>query len=119
MKIINATPHAINFVGDNDQVIYTVEPSGILVRVSQKTTNAGSIIVDGVTLPVTDNVFGEVVGLPEQQPETIIIVSAMVANACKTRTDLALVNEAVRNDKGMIIGCKSLSFPNKTRKLSL
>ena len=32
---------------------------------------------------------------------------------------LMVLNEVVRNDKGMIIGCRSLSFSNKTRKLSL
>ena len=113
MKIINATPHAINIIGDNGNILLTVEPSGILVRVSQKTTDAGCITADGVLIPVTSNIFGDVVGLPDQQDDTIIIVSAMVANACKDRADLALVNQAVRDDKGRIIGCRSLSFPNR------
>ena len=113
MKIINATPHAINIIGDNGNILLTVEPSGILVRVSQKTTDDGCITVDEVSIPVTSNTFGDVVGLPEFNPDTIIIVSAMVANACHDRTDLALVNQAVRDDKGRIIGCRSLSFPNR------
>ena len=113
MKIINATPHAINIIGDNGNILLTVEPSGILVRVSQKTTDDGCITVDGVSIPVTSNTFGEVIGLPKFNSDTIIIVSAMVANACHDRTDLALVNQAVRDDKGRIIGCRSLSFPNR------
>ena len=48
MKIINATPHAINIMGDDNQVILTIEPSGILVRVSQQTTDARTICVDGI-----------------------------------------------------------------------
>ena len=112
-KLINATPHAINIIGANNEVLLTIEPSGILVRVSQETTDAGVLDVNGVQIPLTDNTFGDVVGLPPQQDDTIIIVSALVASACKTRTDLALVNEAVRDDKGRIIGCRSLSFPNK------
>ena len=113
MKLINSTPHAINFVGDDNQVILTIAPSNTLVRVYQQTTDVSSISVDGIDIPITDNVFGDVVGLPQQQDDTVIIVSAMVANACKTRTDLALVNQSVRDDKGRIIGCRSLSFPNK------
>ena len=111
-KLINATPHAINIIGANNEVLLTVEPSGILVRVSQETTDAGLLSVNGVQIPLTDNTFGDVVGLPPQQDDTIIIVSALVASACK-RADLALVNEAVRDAKGRIIGCRSLSFPNK------
>ena len=113
MKIINATPHAINIIGDDNQILLTIEPSNILVRVSQQITDVGCITVDGVSISVTSNTFGEVVGLPDQQDDTIIIVSAMVANACHNRTDLALVNQTVRDDKGRIIGCRSLSFPNR------
>ena len=113
MKIINTTPHEINIIGKDGNIIFTVQPSGILVRVSQETTDTGSITIDGVSIPVTSNTFGDVVGLPEFNPDTIIIVSAMVANACHNRTDLALVNESVRDDKGRIIGCRSLSFPNR------
>mgnify|MGYP004568589415 CR=1 FL=1 len=113
MKLINATPHEINFIGDDNQVILTIAPSDVLVRVSQQTTDVDSISIDDINIPVTDNVFGDVIGLPQQQDDTVIIVSAMVSNACKTRTDLALVNQSVRDDKGRIIGCRSLSFPNK------
>ena len=112
MKLINATPHAINIIGANNEVLLTVEPSGILVRVSQETTDAGVLSVNGVQIPLTDNTLGDVVGLHPQQADTIIIVSALVASACK-RADLALVNEAVRDAKGRIIGCRSLSLPNK------
>ena len=111
MKLINCTPHAINFMKGSD-VVLTVQPSGILVRVSQQVSNNGSVSVDGVDIPVTANNFGDVVGLPDPQPDTYYIVSALVASACK-RADLALVNQAVRDDKGRIIGCQSLSFPNK------
>lgn len=112
-KLINCTPHDINIMDGDNNIILTIPTSGTLIRVSQTTTNAGSIIADGIEIPITDNTFGDVIGLPPQQADTILIVSAMVANACKTRTDLALVNESVRDDKGRIIGCRSLSFPNR------
>ena len=113
MKLINCTPHDINIMDSDNNIILTVPSSNTLIRVSQTTTDAGSLSIDGIDIPITDNTFGDVVGLPPQQDDTILIVSAMVVNACKTRTDLALVNQAVRDEKGRIIGCKSLSFPNR------
>lgn len=112
-KIINCTPHTINIMDNDNNIILSIPASGTLIRVSQTTTDAGSINVNGVEIPVTDNTYGDIVGLPPQQDDTILIVSAKVIDACKTRTDLALVNQAVRDDKGRIIGCRSLSFPNK------
>ena len=113
-KLINCTPHDINIMDGDNNIILTISSSKTLIRVSQTTTDAGSIIANGVEIPITDNTFGDVIGLPPQQDGTILIVSAMVANACsKTRTDLALVNESVRDEKGRIIGCRSLSFPNR------
>lgn len=113
MKILNCTPHDINIMDSDNNIILTVSSSNTLIRVSQTTTDAGSLSIEGIDIPITDNTFGDVIGLPPQQDDTILIVSAMVANACKTRTDLALVNQAVRDEKGRIIGCKSLSFPNR------
>lgn len=112
MKLINCTPHDINVMDDDNNIILTIPTSGTLIRVSQSTIPDGSMNVNGVEIPVTSNTYGDVVGLPPQQDDVILIVSAMVANA-SNRSDLALVNESVRDDKGRIIGCKSLSFPNK------
>ena len=113
MKLINCTPHTINIMDNDNNIILSIPASGTLIRVSQTTTDAGTITADGIDIPITDNTFGDVVGLPSQQDGVVLIVSAMVASACKTRTDLALVNQAVRDDKGRIIGCRSLSFPNR------
>ena len=83
MKILNCTPHDINIMDSDNNIILTVPSSNTLIRVSQTTTDAGSINVNGVNVPITDNTFGDVVGLPSQQDDTILIVSAMVSNACK------------------------------------
>lgn len=112
-KLINCTPHNINIMDNDNNIILSIPASGTLIRVAQTTTDVGSINGNGVDIPVTDNTYGDVVGLPVQQLDTILIVSAKVADACKTRKDLALVNETVRDEKGRIIGCKSISFPNK------
>ena len=109
MKIINCTPHTINFVNDAGEVIRTIEPSGILPRVSYSINLVGDI--DGI--PDEETVYGEITDLPEKQDGVILIVSAMVASRLPNRDDLRVPGRQVRNDRGQVIGCKSLSNPNK------
>ena len=109
MKIVNCTPHAINFVNDTGEVIRTIEPSGILPRVSSSIEVVGEI--DGI--PDESTSYGDVVDLPEKQDGVILVVSAMVASRLPDRDDLRIPGRQVRNDRGQIIGCKSLSNPNK------
>lgn len=109
MKIINCTPHTINFVNDAGEVIRTIEPSGILPRVSSSINLVGDI--DGI--PDEETVYGEVTDLPEKQDGVILIVSAMVASRLPYRDDLRVPGRQVRNDRGQIIGCRSMSNPNK------
>jgi hypothetical protein len=64
--------------------------------------------IDGVRIVSVD--FGEADGLPYQQDEVFYIVSNLVQSAYPNRTDLFCPAEVVRDDKGNIIGCKSLSY---------
>ena len=109
MTILNCTPHTINFVNDAGEVIRTIEPSGILPRVSSSINLVGDI--DGI--PDEETVYGEITDLPEKQDGVILIVSAMVASRLPNRDDLRVPGRQVRNDRGQVIGCKSLSNPNK------
>lgn len=104
MKIVNLTPHAINFVGGAGEALMTIEPSGQIVRVTAKTVTTGNI--NGI--PVTETVFGEVENLPLPTSDTIYIVSSLVAQRFKDRDDVFIPNESVRDEKGRVIGCKSL-----------
>ena len=105
-KIINLTPHNVDIVCDNGNVI-TYNPSGIIARCSQNTIKIGD--VNGI--PLTQTSFGVVVDLPQPQKDTIFIVSRLVLNACKgVRDDLIVPNDIVRDDQGNIIGCKSFAI---------
>lgn len=107
MKIINCTPHNISFVADNGDVVRTIPASGILPRVATSYTTVAT--VNGI--PDEATVYGNVEGLPTEEPDTILIVSALVANACKNRNDLRVPGRQVRDEQGRVIGCKSLSRP--------
>lgn len=104
-EICNLTPHAVNLVGDDGNVIRTYEPIG-LARAEQRSVVCGTL--DGIELVKT--VFGKVEGLPDYQEGVFYIVSAITINAAKaegrTTADLLVVSDTVRNDQGQIIGCK-------------
>ena len=103
-NIINLTPHSVNIISDNGNVI-TFEPSGTVARCSQKTVVTGNIN----NIPLTKTSFGDVIDLPNPQSDTIFIVSRLVINACPDRGDLVVPNDIVRDDSGNIIGCKSFA----------
>lgn len=109
-QLINLTPHAIMMVNSEGETILTIEPSGTVARVTQSTEQLATVTIDGLDIPVTQNTYGELVNLPEEKEGVALIVSAMVASAGEKlgRKDLFIPNETVRNDKGQIIGCKSL-----------
>lgn len=105
MTIINLTPHAITFLDGNNSVLATIEPSGIVARASQTRERVSE--VNGIV--VNQCSYGAVTGLPDPQPETIYLVSALTAQACRNRSDVFIVDDAVRNESGQIIGCRAIA----------
>ena len=102
-KISNLTPHDINVVCGNGEVI-TYPKSGAVARCSSTTTKTGDI--NGI--PCFSTQFGEVVGLPEQIEGTYLIVSLLVKSACN-RADLLSPGELVRDSAGQPVGCKGFN----------
>lgn len=103
MKLINLTPHDITVV--THTATSTIPKSGTVARVSQVST-----IVDVINdIPISIVKFGDVVGLPDFDHDTRLIVSSMVKNAVgNTRYDLLSPGDLVRDDSGNVIGCKGL-----------
>ncbi len=108
MTIRNLTPHAINLLNDNNEVIITIEPSGIIARAAQTKELVEELCIYGMTIPVYESTFGKVENLPEPEEDTIFVVSALTAQACKGRNDIYITDNPVRDDQGRIIGCRSL-----------
>ena len=105
MTIINLTPHAITFLDGNNSVLATIEPSGVVARASQTRERVSE--VNGI--PVNQCSYGAVIGLPDPQDGTIYLVSALTAQACRNRSDVFIVDDAVRNESGQIIGCRAIA----------
>lgn len=78
--LINLTSHEIFFNNGS-----SVKPSGIVARVAMKHVLSNNY--NGIDCFITE--FGEIVNLPEEQFDTILLVSTIVLDAAKAigRTD--------------------------------
>lgn len=99
----NLTPHVINII-ENNAVVRTFphNPNDPIPRCSSSSVR----IMDMIDIPLYQTVFGEVENLPDQTPTTFLIVSALVRTQLPTRLDLISPSQLVRDDAGVIIGCK-------------
>lgn len=96
--IKNYTPHSVK-IGEREF------PSEGLARVAQTDVPTGEV-VDGVEIRRPQ--FGRVEGLPEQEADTLYIVSALVKAACPERNDLVSPGGFTRDDAGRITGASYL-----------
>ena len=108
MKIVNLTPHALNFLDAENRVVLTVPSSGV-ARAAQRRESIGTIDADGVTLSVTRSKFGAVEGLPAEQDGVIYVVLALTAQAVSKREGVFIVDDSVRDENGRIIGVRGLA----------
>jgi hypothetical protein len=111
VNIINCTPHPVSILNTKTGQMVTIPKGDIIPRVASVTKHIRTVETNFGTINITQNTFGQVENLPEPQPNTFLIVSAMVMNACPNRTDLVCPNESVRDAEGRIIGCQSLALP--------
>ncbi|MBF1002949.1 MAG: hypothetical protein HXK93_01540 [Candidatus Nanogingivalaceae bacterium] len=107
-NIINLTPHKINIVDEEGDVIKVFESAGV-ARAAQNDVQIG--MLEGI--PIIETTFGEPVDLPEYSQGTYYIVSALTAKAAslsgRNTRDLLLTGKTVRNSDGQIIGCQALA----------
>ena len=110
-QLVNLTPHTINLVAEDGTPLLSLESHGV-ARVASATEVVGYLQVGGVAVPQTHTTFGEVEGLPEQEPGVGYIVSNMIISALAQqgihRDDLFTPGLQVRDEQGRVIGCRSL-----------
>lgn len=118
MKIINLCAHVSRLVlkADGDKILECIEFEGTdtngrkEVRVSEVQVGAHVVQQDGYLLNIQQCKFGPVQHLPDPEPNTMFIVSAMVISALREqgirRTDLISPRTdktAIRKD-GQVLG---------------
>jgi hypothetical protein len=104
MNIINLTPHPVN-IRRTDGTFLNLPKCETPARCAAKLQNVASI--NGIAINCQS--FGEVQNLPEEQPDTYFLVSLIVAQAAKNRSDLVSPGTAIRGPDGVQVGCDGLS----------
>lgn len=136
MKIINLTPHAITLAGDPISIppSGTVARAGEYVQpadpiqfsLEPTTTDERGLIMCGshrrdlpcpdcatTTVPTSWVTYTRIEDLPDPAPGVYYVVSLVTAQATvashRSTDDLLTPGEQVRDDKGRVIGCRSLA----------
>lgn len=104
MKIVNLTPHDVHVLVD-EGVVRIIPKTGKVARVKQTTRPAGKL--DGIALVETES--GALEGLPRPRPGVVYLVSQVLAQAARSRTDLVFPGEAVRDSEGRVVATKGLA----------
>jgi len=111
MDIINLTPHTITLTHGTGHYS-TIEPSGSIARVGSEP--GSKLPLSGLPCAAyTAPTWGTVEGLPAPKPDTIYIVSGLVAGRLSGRPDVFSPGTgprdgALRNEKGHIVGVTRL-----------
>lgn len=108
MRLINLTPHDITIVQEGKPSI-TIPASGQVARVAETIKPVGLIDTPEGEVVLRHHYYGEIEGLPEPQPDTMFIVSLLVAQAAPYRTDVVSPSGLVRDTQGCPIGCEGLA----------
>ena len=107
---LNLTPHAL-YVKSVDGEYVTIPPAGDVARVVYDRLPPEQVRIDGREVSVS--VAGsprEIVGLPDPEPNTVLIVAKAVSDAAPaSRGDLMSPGRLLRDAEGKVIGCDGLT----------
>ena len=111
-ELINLTPHSVNVLGGDNEVIHTIEPYGVCWRVDNPVVKFGDwVIGDKGSVPL--NIEGEGTfnfGGVEPEEGGHYIVSRPMAQALVAAGKPGVFyvpGEQVRDEAGRVLGCKS------------
>ena len=106
MELVNLTPHEVaieTYCGESPMTL-RIPPSGTVARVATVPQEEGK--TDGVRF--VSQSYGATEGLPKFNPDTALIVSAMVRAANPDRKDICSPADMIRDEQGRIVGCRAL-----------
>lgn len=111
MKLVNLTGHDLGIT--DGRVVVKLPPVG-KARIVNEPTDAGSVVVTGLSKPlhITELREDRVVDLPDPEPDTLFIVSGIVAAHVPDRPDVVAPGQLVRDKKTReTIGCQGFVKP--------
>ncbi len=106
----NYTPHAVTvYTGDT---VVAVLPCEGVARAAEGSSPPTPVRIQGTSLQVEfrSTVYGAVEGLPDPVPGVMLVVSGLVLDhpSVAHRTDLCAPGTPIRNEAGVVIGCRGL-----------
>lgn len=99
MKIFNYTPHPVTI---NGVEYHPTAKAPRLIETIVSVKNVDEIKFSSLS-------YGQVENLPEPEENTILIVSALVAQALPERQDLAWPFPLLRDETGRVVGASGLA----------
>lgn len=111
-KIINLTLHPIDVFDEAGELRCVIPPSGSVAKVEIERFADEEIMHEGILFRLHRTRSGNITGVPEPVTGAFYVVSRFIALALKDegRThDIVVVDEAVRDEKGHIIGCRGFA----------
>lgn len=109
-RIVNLTPHPLAIMTPRGTI--EIAPEATVARVETHTEARPDLLIAGFEAPVecVSLATGDVHNLPEAEPNTVYVVSSIVATAVPHRSDVATPHDLIRDDAGFVTGCRSLAF---------
>ena len=107
VELVNFTPHRVTLFGTDGN--FSLEPEPTTPRCDITRTSTGTVIFDGVTIPITESIIGEAPVLQDAVPGRILIVSRIVAESRPDRRDLVFPDDLTRDETGAVNGCRALA----------
>ena len=123
LNIINLTPHDITILrktyitmGTERKIKWEpaliLQPSGQVLTCMANTEQEALVKTNNpdtsYQVSLTYTTYTPPEDLPEFKPDTIYIVSEVVARLCPERNDFRIVNGLLRGENGKVLGCRSL-----------
>lgn len=113
MRIVNLCPHEIDLkLPDGIEVVLPAAGVPARVLVTRGEPEELKLQQNGdapVAIRVSSSCYGEVAGLPGPREGTRYVVSYPVAYACLDRGDLLVPDDLIRDDRGTVVACQSLT----------
>jgi hypothetical protein len=116
-RVINLTPHVINLYDssppcDCTEPLISIPRSFWIARCKEKREQIGCVVIHTtgkINIPISSMQYDEIIDLPPPAPNTIYIVSQIVAQRCPERKDVFFPGSQLLDKKGNVMGCLGLS----------
>ena len=106
VHVANLTAHTLR-VYDGETVIAEWPTTEPIARREEQRQPLPALHTSQGDVPVVGTTYGSVVDLPEPVEGTVYVVSRVLAEAVRERTDVFFPAEEVRDSDGRIVGCRS------------